>query len=97
MKKIYKYQLKLVPEQELEIPLIHADYIHKLKDQVLKVEVQDDRVCIWVMVDTELRGVTRHIHLINTGDPIKANIDFKDHLGSFMLLDGAYVGHVFGY
>lgn len=57
------------------------------------VAVQGGGPFMWVRVDpTSDARVTRRFHVRCTGHPIEGDLRY---LGSFMLHDGAFVGHLF--
>ncbi len=59
MKAIYKYQLKTTPEhQTLELP----SYA-----QIITVQAQAKTICFWAIVDVKAEKVTRHFHVLATG------------------------------
>ena len=93
MRTIYKYTLQEIDEQEIKI---HGLVDAKFKDQVLKVESQNDIPCIWVMVDTDLPEELRHFSTRGTGH-MCSGVHADDYLGTYQLYNGDLIFHVFGY
>lgn len=59
----------------------------------IRVEVQKDQPCLWVFVpDTEAPRVSRRFAVVGTGHPAPEG---SGYVGSFHLLDGTFVGHLF--
>lgn len=58
----------------------------------LHVAVQDDKPCLWMLVDPAAGREDRTFYVHGTGHPVRPE---SQHLGSFMLYDGAFVGHLF--
>ncbi len=82
---IWKYSLEIVVSQDVQMPE-GATLVH--------VAAQYDGPCVWALVEPEGRVVVnRRIYIHGTGhwimDPIAT------YVGSFMLQNGAFVGHVF--
>ena len=91
MKKIFKYTLEIKDQQTIHVQK-HAD--RKFIEQVLYVDVQNGIPCIWALVDDEDDERAIRIIIHGTGQDASDTYGLK-HIGSFMLLDGAFVGHVF--
>jgi hypothetical protein len=60
MMTIWKYSLTLLDEQQIQIPE---------GAKILSVQIQNDEICIWALVDTERPKETRSIGIIGTGNP----------------------------
>lgn len=61
--------------------------------EILHVEAQrGDVPCLWARVDSDAELEDRHFFLRGTGHPVEA--DWR-HVGTFMLADGHFVGHLF--
>lgn len=56
------------------------------------VEMQHSWPCMWAVVDTEQPLETRRFALLGTGHKLSSGFQ---HVGSFQMLDGKFVGHVF--
>jgi len=85
LKTIWKFPLEIVDQQEVEMPA-EAGGIH--------VEMQNNQLCLWSMVDPEAPKVSVKIRVVGTGHPIP-DADKLTHLGSCLMAGGALVWHVF--
>ena len=89
MKTIYKYELNVTDEQTLSLPKNH---------KVLTVMVQNGIPCIWVLLDPEQREKEDlDVFIFGTGQMIPefATIERLTYLGSFMIVNDNFVGHVY--
>ena len=87
MKKIFKYQLDIVDEQYIDLPV---------GSEAISVVNQHDVVMLYVKVDDEAEATSKVKFLIKgTGH----DLDFKEEeyrfLGTVVTLGGMYVWHVF--
>ena len=84
MKYIYKYDLTLSGEQEIEM---------SEDAQILSVQTQYEKICIWVLFDTKQKMVKRKFIVKGTGHPI----DEKNmkYIGTTQMMKGNLVWHVF--
>lgn len=91
MQTIYKYAITNLDGTTIDVPFNGQ---MKFDEQVLHCDVQQGVPCIWVAVDSE--EATRPIRVVvyGTGQDMSKAGALK-HIGSFMLLDGAFVGHIF--
>ncbi len=81
---VYKYQLTTNRETQLELPK-GAD--------ILKVDVQNDTVCLWAMVDPNAKKEARTFEVFGTGHPMP---DFnRRFINTFFVQGGTYVFHAF--
>lgn len=88
MKTIYKYPLKIQDKQTVSIPM---------GAQILSVQVQDEVVCLWALVDPELPKKEFEFQMLGTGhDASHINANYL-HIGTVQLDDGNLVFHVFRY
>jgi hypothetical protein len=93
MQTIYKYQITNLDGVTLRVPYC-ADLT--FDKQVLHCEVQNDVPCIWALVDNEREQRPIRVVVYGTGhDVSEAIARGLKHVGSFMLLGGGFVGHVF--
>jgi hypothetical protein len=81
--EIWKYEVQIVPEFARIMPA-YAEVIY--------VAVQDGIPYMWARVSPDEPKTERTFYVHGTGRPITEGCV---HLGSFMLHDGAYVGHLF--
>ncbi|HEY1309246.1 MAG TPA: hypothetical protein VGF24_37160 [Vicinamibacterales bacterium] len=79
---VWKYPLKLVVEQTIDVPL-GAD--------ALCLQLQDRTPCLWVAVNPDEKKTLRTIKLVGTGMP---ELDTTTHYLGTVQLDG-YVWHYF--
>ncbi len=62
MPTIYKYPLETLHEQQVTMPF---------GDGPVSVDVQDERICVWALVDPVLRGLrTVVFRIYGTGRPV---------------------------
>lgn len=83
MKTIHKYELDIVDEQGLQV---------SGGAQVLSVQAQGGKLCLWALVDTSKRPGTLTIAIYGTGHEI------TEPLGQFLgtvQMPGGLVWHVF--
>lgn len=90
MKKIYKYTLETTDFQTVEMP----------KDcKILCVQTQNERPCIWALIDDmETIMEIKKFWIFWTGHPIGIKNDpelHKRYIGTYQLLGGKFIGHVF--
>lgn len=94
MKRIFKYELKLEDEQEIEMP-DGAD----IMTVVAKAEFpyrnnpKHSKICLWAMADEDKHKTKRHIMFICTGQRIESDLRLK-YIATICFEDGA-VNHVF--
>lgn len=65
MHSIYKYELVL-SEHSVGVTMPH-------KAEILSVQLQYEKVCLWALVNLDEKKVVRHIKMFGTGWPILAN------------------------
>lgn len=61
---------------------------------VLHVGAQGDQACLWALCDPAASLEDRLFYVRTTGQ--RLDVREAPYLGTFMLEDGAFVGHVFG-
>jgi hypothetical protein len=82
--RIYKYPLLQSGEQE----------INSFQDaEFLDVQVQHDEACLWVLVDPGKPPCIYTIRIYGTGHHVQEK--YLKHLGTFQMMEGRFVGHVF--
>jgi hypothetical protein len=85
MARVYKYPLKPEDVQVLEMP----------KDaKVLDIQVQQGIPCIWAIVDPDAPMEIVKLYTYGTGHNI-LNVDKLLYLGTYQILGGEIVFHVF--
>ena len=82
---IWKYQLKMVDDQKIEMPL---------GSQILSVQVQHGEPCMWVAVRPDQPTVSRSIRIAGTGHHLPG-WSANNFVGTFQLAGGQLVFHVF--
>lgn len=80
---VYKYPLPLGDVVEVEMPA---------GAQILTVQTQHGQPCIWAMVTPDAPPVVRRFRVAGTGHDLG---EVGAYLGTFQLLEGAFIGHVF--
>lgn len=81
--KIFKYPLRLVDEQKIALPQ---------RSQILTVQMQNEALCLWALVDPNLPLEKRIIRVVGTGN------EFDDPEKCFYLgtvQERVFVWHVF--
>lgn len=89
--KIFKYPLRTVPEQDIEMPKGAA---------VLSLQVQpdsrgSDTPQVWALVDPDEPKILRRFRTYATGEEMEDHADFPHFVGTYQLSMGAFVAHVF--
>lgn len=82
---IWKFPLfTIIDEQTIEMP----------KDaEILSVQAQRGKLCIWALVNPKARKVKITFHLFETGQPVPKNKG--TFIGTFQLHKGTLVLHLF--
>lgn len=87
MLRIYKYPFEV--EDTLYIEMPHGA-------SILTVQTQSGVPCIWAIVDDEQPPDIYRFKLVGTGHSIdipKASLDH--YIGTFQLIEGGFIGHLF--
>lgn len=85
MRTIWKYPLEITDEQFIDVPL---------GSEPLSVQVQNDQLCIWVLVTNHNRPTKEQpIRIYGTGHPVESL--HRDYVGTVQTMGGALVWHVF--
>jgi len=83
--KIWKYELPLIfGHYEIEMPK---------RAEILTVQLQHDRPCIWALVKPENEKEKRTFFIAGTGEYDVESYD--EYVGTFQILAGDIVYHVF--
>ena len=87
MRRVYKYSLFFVDKvQEIELPS-HAEVLH--------VEMQGGRLCMWALVDIDAKTtIVRRFIVRGTGHDIDPTLNLQ-HVSTLMHHDGKLVWHIF--
>ena len=83
---VWKYPLSMIRVQELELPA---------NAHILTVQVQRETPCIWALVDETMPLERRRIMIFGTGQPDEDLGKLINYIGTFQMLDGDFVWHVF--
>lgn len=87
MKKVYKYNITDMNDYfDLNLPK---------GAKILTVQVQRNSICIWALVDINNEQEKRRFRLAGTGHPIEESTDRLIYIGSFQMMQGTLVFHLF--
>lgn len=84
MRTIHKYPIEIAGFQTLEVPQVR---------RVLTVQIQNDKPCIWMEVETETPHTELKVYVFGTGHPMPP-IDLH-YIGTIQVCKGRGVFHVF--
>lgn len=82
---VYKYELKITGEQIISLPF---------GAEILTVQMQDDKCCLWALVDPRYEFDERTICIYGTGHPIQDKIRLK-YISTFQIPHLGLVFHAF--
>jgi hypothetical protein len=86
MKKVYKYTLKAMEKQILEIP----------SDTILSAESQKDDIVVYALVNTDNTvGIKYEFRVYGTGHDIEDDIEKCVFVDTVKMYDGVLMFHVF--
>lgn len=85
-KTIWKYELKTTDVQQVYMPI---------GAEILTVQTQLERPCLWALVDPQAEKETRGIMIYGTGHPVPTEPYPHKYIGTYQLSDGSLVFHVF--
>ena len=85
MKTIWKFVLPVEDFVGFEMPR---------GAQILTVQVQNNQICMWALVDPTAPKDRRHFQVVGTGHPFK-NWQQCNYIGSVQMLQGELVFHVY--
>ena len=88
MKRIWKYPLDVTDEQGITMPDGAV---------ILTVQTQNEKPCLWAIVDPLAPHRIRRFAMIGTGNPadVLDVIPGPHYVGTFQLMGGGLVFHVF--
>lgn len=87
MKTIWKQELVVEDEQSISVPR---------GAKLLCVQVQNEKPCLWFLCDpSQSLKDSKKVYIYGTGNPIYEDVINYHYLGTFQLLQGKFVGHVF--
>ena len=84
MKSIWKFALKVIDEQLIEMPV---------DAEILDIQVQNGTPCLWARIDPKADKVNRFIITHGTGHNVPETTG--KHIGSYQIEGGSLVFHVF--
>lgn len=85
MLAVWKYNLKIQDSQEVEMPV---------SSRPLSVQVQQERIQLWVLVQSGMPMTKRIVNIYGTGEGINQNIG-QYFIGTVQLQKGRLIFHVF--
>lgn len=93
MRTIYKYPLNFEEEQVISVPFLECGLytFMKIHEQILKLDVQNRKPCLWIMVDNE--KPKRDVKVIFCGTGCKCYEAHEDYVDSFQIEH--FLFHVF--
>lgn len=71
----------------------YQNVLAPINGKPLCVQVQGDKVCLWMAVEPQEYNYDYEVRILNTGEPFEGFVG--NYVGSYQLFDGSYVGHVF--
>lgn len=84
--KIWKYVLQMEDEQTIKMPK---------GAKVLSVQMQNDEICVWALVDPAAELENKAFWIIGTGNPFYLDMNFAKYIGTVQQLGGRLVWHIF--
>lgn len=63
--------------------------------RLLHVDVQNEQLCLWALVDLDQPTISRRVRMAGTGHQIKEPAESLRHVSTVLLSDGALVFHFF--
>lgn len=86
MPKVYKYEIPLKDDFELELPR---------EAEILSFQCQHDAPCIWVLVEPRNPPVKRRFRFAGTGHDIKQDPKGLKFIGTAQMHGGSLIWHLF--
>lgn len=85
MRIIYKFPLELKDEQTICVPILKPDPYTALeiKKQILKLDMQYEKPCLWIMVDDKEKKRDVKVTIVGTGHPCYEPLE--DYVDSFQV------------
>ena len=86
---IYKYELEITDNQNILLPI---------GAQILTVQNQNGKACLWALVDPNKETEARHIEIFGMGQPVLSDMGTsREYISTFQMHGGQLVFHVFEY
>lgn len=86
METIWKFPFEIKDDIEIEMPS---------GSEILTVQMQGRMACIWAKVSDDSPKIKRHFQVFGTGIPIPKIHKLRSYIGTFQLLQGQLVFHLF--
>jgi len=87
MNAIWKYEVEVTDEQNIDMPV---------GSNIISAQVQDDKICLWVEVDTDEKDVKDVvIEIFGTGNKISDTSKERRFIDTVQFHGGALVFHVY--
>ena len=86
MNIIWKFNFEITDYIELEMPK---------GAEILSVQTQHETPCIWAGITAGNGTEIRKFRVFGTGQPITMNENGLKFIGTFQLMNGSFVGHLF--
>ena len=99
MRTVHKIVLDPTDVQLIQVyPLRKPNFEgwYEFKEQILKIEEQEGKICLWYMLDNDEFSHVEEIHLIGTGHSAEG-LERDEFLGTVLLRKGFLVFHVFSH
>ena len=88
-KTIWKFELETTDKQTLKMPV---------GAKILTVQTQNEKPCLWALVDPNAEKEDRFIEVFGTGHPIGCDMGVdRKYISTYQLRGGSLVFHVFEY
>lgn len=85
-KVIFKYPLKVTDRQSINIPE---------GSKIISCQFQFGTLCLWAIVDPEMKPEVRHIEIYGTGNPTELLMDNYKFIATVQAYRGELIYHVF--
>ena len=86
-KQIWKFEIKIGSYSVIKMPK---------SAEILTVQPQNDKVCIWALVNPDNETESRHFETHGTGHEIHYDMGIeRKYINTFQLNDGMLVFHLF--
>lgn len=87
--RIWKYELNITTGQNISMPK---------GAEILTVQTQNGKPCLWALVNPEAELETRFIELFGTGHPVLSGMGAsRKYIATFQMNEGSLVFHAFEY
>jgi len=85
--KVFKYEFPIRDHFELELPRFA---------QILSVQEQKGKACMWALVDDQMDTVTRDFMVFGTGHNLEEPLNGElKYISTLQLVGGSFVCHLF--